>query len=65
MKELAIVEVPQSVALTRYSGDLHKSRTLLQLVENIADEHDADFHRFIKVSHRMSHGILETAREEK
>jgi nucleotide-binding universal stress UspA family protein len=62
---VSVVEVPQSVALTRYSGDLHESRTLLRLAEKIASEHDADFQRFIKISHRMSHGILETAREEK
>lgn len=62
---VSVVEVPQSVALIRYSGDLHESRTLLRLAENIADENNVVFHRFIKISHRMSHGILETAREEK
>jgi nucleotide-binding universal stress UspA family protein len=62
---VSVVEVPQSVALTRYLGDLTESRTLLRLAENIASEREVDFHRFIKISHRLSHGILETAREEK
>lgn len=62
---LSVVEAPQNVALSRYSGDLNESRTLLRLAEKIASEYEADFHRFIKISHRMSHGILETAREEK
>ena len=62
---VSVVEVAPKVALNRYSGDLHESRTLLRLAENIASERNADFHRFIKISHRLSHGILETAREEK
>jgi len=62
---VSVVEVPQSVTLSRYSGDLAESRTLLRLAENIASEREVDFHRFIKISHRLSHGILETAREEK
>ena len=62
---VSVVEVPPNVPLSRYSGDLNESRTLLRLAEKIASEHDVDFHRFIKISHRMSHGILETAREEK
>ena len=62
---VSVVEAPPGIALSRYSGDLHESRTLLRLAENIASERGADFHRFIKISHRMSHGILETAREEK
>lgn len=62
---VSVVEVPPKVALNLYSGDLSESRTLLRLAENIASEREADFHRFIKISHRMSHGILETAREEK
>ncbi len=62
---VSVVEVPPSVALSRYMGDLSESRTLLRLAENIASEREAPFHRFIKISHRLSHGILETAREEK
>jgi len=62
---VSVVEVPPSVALSRYSGDLTESRTLLRLAENIASEREVDFHRFIKISHRLSYGILETAREEK
>ena len=62
---VSVVEVPPSVALSRYLGDLGESRTLLRLAENIATEREVDFHRFIKISHRLSHGILETAREEK
>jgi amino acid transporter len=62
---VSVVEVPPNVPLSRYSGDLQESRTLLRLAEKIAAGQDVDFHRIIKISHRMSHGILETAREEK
>ncbi len=62
---VSVVEAPSSVALNRYSGDLSESRTFLRLAEKIASERNADFHRLIKISHRLSYGILETAREEK
>jgi amino acid transporter len=61
----SVIEAPPKVPLSRYAGDLQDSRTLLRLAENIADESAVPFQRFIKISHRLSHGILETAREEK
>jgi len=62
---VSVVESPPNVRLRRYSGDLDEPRTLLRLAENLAHDWDIPFHRFIKISHRMSYGILETAREEK
>jgi amino acid transporter/nucleotide-binding universal stress UspA family protein len=62
---VSVIESPPNVRLRRYSGDLHEPRTLLRLAENLAHDWEIAFHRFIKISHRMSYGILETAREEK
>jgi amino acid transporter/nucleotide-binding universal stress UspA family protein len=62
---VSVVESPPNIRLRRFAGDLNESRTLLRLAENFAHESEVPFHRFIKVSHRASYGILETAREEK
>ncbi|HJX14855.1 MAG TPA: amino acid permease [Candidatus Deferrimicrobiaceae bacterium] len=62
---VSVIEAPPKVPLSRYPGDLQDARTMLRLAENIAGEPEVDFRRFIKISHRLSHGILETAREEK
>jgi amino acid transporter/nucleotide-binding universal stress UspA family protein len=62
---LSVVEAPPKVPLYRYTGGVQEARTMLRLGENIADEHKVEFTRLIKVSHRLSYGILETAREEK
>jgi nucleotide-binding universal stress UspA family protein len=62
---LSVVEAPPKVPLYRYTGGVQEARTMLRLGENIADEHKVEFSRLIKVSHRLSYGILETAREEK
>jgi nucleotide-binding universal stress UspA family protein len=62
---VSVIEAPPKIPLSRYSGDLQESRTFLRLAENIAGEEEVPFHRFIKLSHRLSYGILETAREEK
>ncbi len=59
------IEVPKGVRLNRYSGGLQEARTLLRLGENIADEAGVEYRRVVKISHRRSYGILETAREEK
>lgn len=62
---LSVVEAPPKVPLYRYTGGIQEARTMLRLGENIADEQKVAFSRLIKVSHRLSYGILETAREEK
>jgi amino acid transporter len=62
---LSVVEAPPKVPLYRYTGGIQEARTMLRLGENIADEQKVEFTRLIKVSHRLSYGILETAREEK
>jgi len=62
---LSVVEAPPKVPLYRYTGGIQEARTMLRLGENIADEQKVEFNRLIKVSHRLSYGILETAREEK
>ncbi|MBE0558197.1 MAG: amino acid permease, partial [Proteobacteria bacterium] len=62
---VSVVESASDVPLIRYSGDLTEPRTLLRLAGNIAHEQAAEFRRFIKISHRTSYGILETAVEEK
>ncbi|HSL99756.1 MAG TPA: amino acid permease, partial [Candidatus Limnocylindria bacterium] len=62
---LSVVEAPPKVPLYRFTGGVQEARTMLRLGENIADEHKVEFARLIKVSHRLSYGILETAREEK
>src|SRR3990172_534878 len=62
---VSVIEAPRNIPLNRYKGDLRESRTLLRLAENIADESGVEFNRFIKISHRLSYGILETSREEK
>ncbi|GAB4361908.1 MAG: amino acid transporter [Deltaproteobacteria bacterium] len=62
---VSVIEAPPKVPLKRYMGGVQKARTLLRLGENIAVEHKVEFNRFVKISHRLSYGILETAREEK
>ncbi len=62
---VSVIEAPRKVPLNRYTEGVQEARTLLRLVENIADEAKVEFTRLIKISHRLSYGILETAREEK
>ncbi len=62
---VSVIEAPPKVSLARYTGGVQEARTLLRLGENIADDNKVEFRRVIKISHRLSYGILETAREEK
>jgi len=62
---VSVIEAPPKVPLNRYTGGVQEARNLLRLGENIADDHGVEFNRFVKISHRLSYGILETAREEK
>jgi amino acid transporter/nucleotide-binding universal stress UspA family protein len=62
---VSVIEAPPKVPLSRYTSGVQEARTLLRLGENIADEAKVAFTRLVKISHRLSYGILETAREEK
>ncbi len=62
---ISVIEAPPKVKLNRYTAGVQDARTMLRLGENIADEAGVEFNRLIKISHRLSYGILETAREEK
>jgi len=62
---LSVVEVPYYVPLERGVARAGDYRPQLTLAEKICErEGVADVKRMIKISHRLSHGILETAREE-
>jgi amino acid transporter/nucleotide-binding universal stress UspA family protein len=62
---LSVVEVPYYVSLERGVGRAGDYRPLLTLAEKICErEGVTDVKRMIKIAHRLSHGILETAREE-
>jgi APA family basic amino acid/polyamine antiporter len=62
---LSVVEVPYYVPLERGVARTGDYRPQLLLAEKIcAREGVTDVKRMIKISHRLSHGILETAREE-
>jgi APA family basic amino acid/polyamine antiporter len=62
---LSVVEVPYYVPLERGVGRAGDYRPQLTLAEKICErEGVTDVKRMIKISHRLSHGILETAREE-
>lgn len=62
---LSVIEAPPKVPLKQHTAGIQDARNLLRLGENIADDHKVEFTRLIKISHRLSYGILETAREER
>jgi APA family basic amino acid/polyamine antiporter len=62
---LSVIEVPYYVPLERGVARAGDYRPQLTLAEKICkNEGVTDVKRMIKISHRLSHGILETAREE-
>ena len=62
---LSVVEVPYYVPLERGVARAGDYRPQLMLAEKICEREGVDdVKRMIKISHRLSHGILETAREE-
>ena len=62
---LSVVEVPYYVPLERGVARTGDFRPQLMLAEKICErEGVTDVKRMIKISHRLSHGILETAQEE-
>jgi APA family basic amino acid/polyamine antiporter len=62
---LSVVEVPYYVPLERGVARTGDYRPQLLLAEKICErEGVTDVKRMIKIAHRLSHGILETAQEE-
>ncbi len=61
---LNVVEVPHGTPLRKGLADFSQQRLLLSRAENIARRERVRFDKMIKLSHRLSYGILETAAEE-
>jgi len=61
---LSVVEVPHRTPLRKGLADFSQQRLLLSRAENIARQERVKFDKLIKLSHRLSYGILETAEEE-
>jgi nucleotide-binding universal stress UspA family protein len=61
---LNVVEVPHGTPLRKGLADFSQQRLLLSRAENIARQERVKFDKMIKISHRLSYGILETAGEE-
>ncbi len=61
---LNVVEVPHGTPLKKGMADLSQQRLLLSRAENVARQERVKFDKMIKLSHRLSYGILETAAEE-
>ena len=61
---LNVVEVPHGTPLRKGLADFSQQRLLLSRAENIARQERVKFDKTIKLSHRLSYGILETAAEE-
>jgi len=61
---LSVVEIPHGTPLRKGLADFSQQRLLLSRAENIAKQEKVRFDKMIKLSHRLSHGILETAEEE-
>jgi APA family basic amino acid/polyamine antiporter len=61
---LNVVEVPSGTPLQKGMADFSQQRLLLSRAENFARQQQVKFDKLIKLSHRLSHGILETAEEK-
>jgi APA family basic amino acid/polyamine antiporter len=61
---LNVVEVPHEIPLKKGLADFSQPRLLLSRAENVARQEKVKFDKMIKLSHRLSYGILETAEEE-
>jgi nucleotide-binding universal stress UspA family protein len=61
---LNVVEIPHGTPLQKGLADFSKQRLLLSRAENFARREQVKFDKLIKLSHRLSHGILETAEEK-
>jgi amino acid transporter/nucleotide-binding universal stress UspA family protein len=63
---LSVIEVPFQTPLTSAAvmPDMQERRNNLRLAERIAERESIPCRRYIKVAHRLSQAILDTAREE-
>jgi nucleotide-binding universal stress UspA family protein len=61
---LNVLEIPHGTPLRKGLADFSQQRLLLSRAENIAKQERVRFDKMIKLTHRLSHGILETAEEE-
>jgi amino acid transporter/nucleotide-binding universal stress UspA family protein len=63
---LSVIEVPFQTPLTSAAvmPDMQERRNNLRLAERIADRESIPCRRYVKVAHRLSQAILDTAREE-
>ncbi len=61
---LNVGEVPPGTPLRKGLADFSQQRLILSRAENIARQEKVKFDKQIKLSHRLSYGILETAEEE-
>jgi APA family basic amino acid/polyamine antiporter len=61
---LHVVEVPHGTPLKKGLADFSQQRLLLARAENMARQEKVRFDKMIKLTHRLSYGILETARDE-
>lgn len=63
---LAVVEVPFQTPLDSARGlpEVGQKRAILRLAEHLADDEGIPCRRLVKITHRLSLGILETARSE-
>lgn len=61
-----LVEVPFQTPLTSVGTlpEVTRSRRVLRLAEHLAKEENVPCRRMIKVAHRLSQGVIETAKEE-
>ncbi len=63
---LAVVEVPPQTPLVTGAmlPEVKERRTSLRLAEHLADDEGVPCRRLVKISHRLSEGLLQTAQEE-
>ncbi|MCK4403492.1 MAG: amino acid permease [candidate division Zixibacteria bacterium] len=61
---LNVVEILHGTPLRKGLADFSQQRLLLSRAENIARQEKVKFDKLIKLTHRLSYGILETAEEE-
>lgn len=64
---LSVIEVPFQTPLTSGPAmpDMTERRNNLRLAEHLADLESVPCRRFVKVTHRLSQAIVDTAREER
>ena len=63
---LSVVEVPFQTPLMSVSGmpELEESETILRSAERLADQEGVPCRRMLKIAHRLSEAVIETAKDE-